>query len=44
MEYRLPSNSEQQIAALQSIEELKGLTREELRWIADAVAERSVRD
>jgi len=44
MEYRLPSNSEQRIAALQSIEELKGLTLEELRWIADAGTERSVRN
>lgn len=38
------SNSEQRIAALDSIEELKGLTEEELRWIADAGTERSVQD
>ena len=43
-EDHLPSNSEQRIAALQSIEELKGLTREELRWIADAGTERFVQD
>jgi signal transduction histidine kinase len=36
------SNSEQRVAALNSIEELKGLTLEELRWIADASTERSV--
>jgi signal transduction histidine kinase len=39
-----PSNSEQRVAALNSIEELKGLTLEELRWIADASTERSVQD
>jgi signal transduction histidine kinase len=38
------SNSGQRIAALHSIEELKGLTEEELRWIADASTERSVQD
>jgi hypothetical protein len=44
MEYQLPSISEQRIAALQSIEELNGLTSEELRWIADVCTERSVQD
>jgi signal transduction histidine kinase len=39
-----PSNTEQRVAALDSIEELKGLTPEELRWIADAGTERSVQD
>jgi signal transduction histidine kinase len=39
-----PSNSEERVAALNSIEELKGLTLEELRWIADASTERSVQD
>ena len=43
-EDHLPSNSEQRIVALQSIEELKGLTLEELRWIADAGTERFVKD
>lgn len=43
-EDHLPSNSEQRIAALQSIEELKGLTVEELRWIANAGTERFVQD
>jgi signal transduction histidine kinase len=43
-EDHLPSNSEQRIAALQSIEELKGLTLEELRWIADAGTEQFVQD
>jgi signal transduction histidine kinase len=41
-EFHRPSNSEQRIAALNSIEELKGLAVEELRWIADACTERSV--
>ena len=40
----LPSDSEQRVSALQSIEELKGLTLEELRWIADAGTERFVQD
>jgi hypothetical protein len=31
-------------SALQSIEELKGLTLEEFRWIPDAGTERSVQD
>jgi signal transduction histidine kinase len=39
-----PSNSEQRVAALNTIEELKGLTLEELLWIADAGTERSVQD
>jgi signal transduction histidine kinase len=43
-EDHLPSNSEQRVSALQSIEELKGLTLEELRWIADAGTERFVQD
>jgi signal transduction histidine kinase len=43
-ENRCASNSEHRIAALCTIEELKGLTHEELRWIADAGTERSVRD
>jgi hypothetical protein len=38
------SDSEQPVSALQSIEELKGLTLEELRWIADAGTERFVQD
>jgi signal transduction histidine kinase len=38
------SNSEQRVAALKSIEDLNGLTLEELRWIADASTERSVQD
>ena len=38
------STSEQRIAALRSIDELKGLTEEELRWIADACTERLVQD
>jgi len=41
-EFDRASNSEQRIAALSSIEELKGLTLEELQWIVDASAERSV--
>jgi signal transduction histidine kinase len=44
MKQSLPSNSEQRIAALQSIEELNGLTLEELQWVADAGTERSVQD
>jgi len=43
-ENRFTSNRERRIAALSAIEELKGLTLEELRWIADAGAERSVPD
>lgn len=43
-ENRFASNRERRIAALSAIEELKGLTLEELRWIADAGAERSVPD
>src|SRR5580698_11259551 len=43
-EFHCPSNSEQRVSALRSIEELKGLTVEELRWIADAGTERSVPD
>jgi signal transduction histidine kinase len=43
-EFHSPSNSEQRIAALNSIEELKGLTLEELRWIADACTDRSVQN
>ncbi len=43
-EIHCPSNAEQRISALHSIEELKGLTVEELRWIADAGTERSVPD
>jgi signal transduction histidine kinase len=43
-EHNVPSNSEQRVSALQSIEELKGLTLEELRWIADAGTERFVQD
>jgi signal transduction histidine kinase len=38
------SKSDARIAALHSIEELKDLTHEELRWIADAGTERSVPD
>jgi signal transduction histidine kinase len=43
-EYQHPSNSKQRIAALGSIEELKGLTQEELQWIADVGTDRSVQD
>jgi len=43
-EYHHPSNSKQRIAALGSIEELKGLTLEELQWIADVGTDRSVQD
>lgn len=43
-EGQLPSNSEQRIAVLQSLEELNGLALEELRWIADAGTERFVQD
>ncbi len=39
-----PSDIKLRIVALQSIEELKGLTPEEFRWIADAGSERSVQD
>jgi signal transduction histidine kinase len=39
-----PSNCEDRVAALQSIEELGGLTQEELRWIADAGNERFMQD
>jgi signal transduction histidine kinase len=38
------SNSEQRIAALQSIGELNGLTLEEFLWIADAGRDRFVQD
>jgi signal transduction histidine kinase len=38
------SNLEKRIAALQSIGELDGLTREELQWIADAGTERYAQD
>jgi signal transduction histidine kinase len=44
MDFHCSSNSEQRIAALHSIEELKDLTLEDLRWIADACTERSVQD
>lgn len=43
-EDHFPSNSEQRVSALQSIEELKGLTLGELRWVANAGRERFVRD
>jgi hypothetical protein len=43
-EFYRSSNSEQRIAALYSIEELKDLTLEDLQWIADAGTERSVQD
>jgi len=43
-ENRFGSNREHRIAALRSIEELNGLTDEELRWIANAGTERSVQD
>jgi hypothetical protein len=43
-ENRFASNSEHRIAALCTIDELSGLTHEELRWIADASTERSVQD
>lgn len=43
-EFHHPSNIEQRVAALQSIEELNGLTPEDLRWIADAGIERFVQD
>jgi signal transduction histidine kinase len=43
-ESRFTSDSEHRIAALRTIDELNGLTHEELRWIADAGTERSVRD
>ena len=38
------SDTEQRVAALCSIEELRGLTHEELRWIAVAGTERSVQN
>ena len=44
MKDHVPSNSGLRIAALQSIEELEGVTLEELRWIADAGTERTLRD
>lgn len=44
MDHQLPSNTEQLISALQTIEELKGLAPEELRWIADNGTERFVQD
>ena len=44
LEDRFASNSERRIAALSEIEELNGLTLEELSWVADAGTERSVRD
>jgi signal transduction histidine kinase len=44
VEYHHPSDSKQRIAALESIEELRGLTPEEFRWISDAGTERSVQD
>lgn len=44
MDFQVPSNLEDRIAALQSIEELKGLAPEELAWIAGAGDERSVED
>ena len=43
-EPHLPSTGEQQVVALQTIEELKGLTLDELRWIADAATERFAND
>jgi signal transduction histidine kinase len=43
-EFHCPSNTEQRVAALHSIEELRDLTLEELRWIADTSTERSVQD
>jgi signal transduction histidine kinase len=43
-EFHCPSNSEQRVAALNSIEELKGLTLEELLWIADSGTERSAQN
>jgi hypothetical protein len=33
MDHQLPSNIEQPISALQSIEEIAGLAREEIRWM-----------
>lgn len=44
MDFQVPSSFEDRIAALQSIEELKGLAPEELAWIAGAGDERSVQD
>jgi signal transduction histidine kinase len=43
-ENQIPSSREQRVIALRSIEELKGLTVEELLWIADAGTERFVQD
>lgn len=43
-EFDRPSSTEERIAALHSIEELKDLTPGELRWIADKSTERSVQD
>lgn len=43
-EFHRPSNTEERVAALHSIEELKDLTPGELRWIADTSTERSVQD
>lgn len=43
-EFDRSSNSERRVAALYSIQELEGLTPEELRWIADTGSERFVPD
>src|SRR5580698_3555354 len=43
-EFHRPSNTEQRVDALHSIHELKDLTLEELRWIADASTERPAQD
>jgi CRP-like cAMP-binding protein len=43
-ERHFPSDSEERVAALQTIEALKGLTLEEYRWIADTGTERSAAD
>jgi signal transduction histidine kinase len=43
-EFHRPSNTEQRVDALHSIHELKDLTLEELRWIADTGTERFVQD
>jgi signal transduction histidine kinase len=43
-EYHHLSSAKERILALQSIEELSGLTPEELQWIADAGTERTVQD
>jgi signal transduction histidine kinase len=42
--YPFPSNSEQKIAALHSIEELNSLSLDDLGWIANAGTERSMQD